>query len=299
MSGALDWSTDGADWPNRAWSRFTEAGGYRWHVQRAGRGEGLLLVHGTGASTHSWAGLLPELAQRFDVLSVDLPGHAFTRPLRRLDASLLGMTRALKALLEVERFSPSVLVGHSAGAAITVAIAGELTPAPRQVIALNGALQPFSGAAAWAAPLAARALSVNPLVVHALAQGGRNPARVSRLIKGTGSRPGPDYLRIYGRLFGNTGHVSGTLSMMAHWDISGVADSFLKSGMPLHQIVGASDRAVPPSQAKILARRSDRVTVEVLAGLGHLSHEEDAGRICAAILSVAGSDVRLKRKAGA
>ena len=35
-------------------SRFVEAAGLRWHVQILGNGPTLLLVHGTGASTHSW-----------------------------------------------------------------------------------------------------------------------------------------------------------------------------------------------------------------------------------------------------
>ena len=67
MGDALDWNRDGAAWPNHAVSRLVDAGGVRWHVQRMGRGPVLLLVHGTGASTHSWRALMPLLATRFDV----------------------------------------------------------------------------------------------------------------------------------------------------------------------------------------------------------------------------------------
>ncbi len=38
----------GRDWPNREASRFVTAGGLTWHVQEAGEGPVLLLVHGTG-----------------------------------------------------------------------------------------------------------------------------------------------------------------------------------------------------------------------------------------------------------
>ena len=51
------------------------AGGLRWHVQVAGDGPVLLLLHGTGAATHSWRDLLPLLAERFTVVAPDLPGH--------------------------------------------------------------------------------------------------------------------------------------------------------------------------------------------------------------------------------
>ena len=42
-----------------------EAAGIRWHVQQTGQGPPLLLIHGTGAATHSWRGLMPILAQHF------------------------------------------------------------------------------------------------------------------------------------------------------------------------------------------------------------------------------------------
>ena len=92
-------------------------------MQRAGKGEHVLLLHGTGASTHSWAVLFPLLAARFDTLAVDLPGHGFTQSFRRLDSALPGMVHALKVLLAAENFRPALIVGHSAGAAIAVRLA--------------------------------------------------------------------------------------------------------------------------------------------------------------------------------
>jgi len=58
----LTLEADGADWPNRAASRKLRAGGVDWHVQILGRGPTLLLLHGTGASTHSWRDVAPLLA---------------------------------------------------------------------------------------------------------------------------------------------------------------------------------------------------------------------------------------------
>ncbi len=89
----------GRDWPNREASRFVTAGGLTWHVQEAGEGPVLLLVHGTGAATHSWRGLMPLLARDFRVIAPDLPGHGFTDPLRT--PSLPRMARALAELLRV------------------------------------------------------------------------------------------------------------------------------------------------------------------------------------------------------
>ena len=129
MSG-LVWSRDGADWPNRDASNFVEAAGIRWHVQQMGEGPSLLLIHGTGAATHSWRGLLPLLAQHFSVIAPDLPGHGFTQspPSHRL--SLPGMAADLGALLRKLEVRPEIAVGHSAGAAILarMCLAGRIAP---------------------------------------------------------------------------------------------------------------------------------------------------------------------------
>jgi magnesium chelatase accessory protein len=42
-----------------------------------------LLVHGAGAATHSFRGLIPLLSGHYRVIAIDLPGHGFTRGARR------------------------------------------------------------------------------------------------------------------------------------------------------------------------------------------------------------------------
>ncbi|HSN71821.1 MAG TPA: alpha/beta fold hydrolase, partial [Steroidobacteraceae bacterium] len=140
MTRFLDWDRDGRDWPNRSASRFVSAGGVRWHVQQAGQGPQMLLIHGTGASTHSWRGLLPLLAEHFAVLAPDLPGHAFTGPMPDGHFSLDGMARALAALMARLDFAPAIAVGHSAGAAIVARLALDGAIHPRAIVSLNGAI---------------------------------------------------------------------------------------------------------------------------------------------------------------
>ncbi len=55
------------DWPNRDCSRFVVSSGFRWHVQRTGKGPCMLLIHGTAASTHTWRDVMALLARHFDV----------------------------------------------------------------------------------------------------------------------------------------------------------------------------------------------------------------------------------------
>ena len=51
---------------------------HRWHIQEAGKGPLLLLIHGAGGATHSFRSLFPLLAQTSRVVAVDLPGQGFT-----------------------------------------------------------------------------------------------------------------------------------------------------------------------------------------------------------------------------
>ena len=128
---ALDWQALQAQWPHSAHSRFVQAGGLRWHVQVMGQGPALLMLHGTGASTHSFRDLLPLLATHHEVLAPDLPGHGFSsRPEDPEAMSLPGMAQALSAMLAQQNFKPALAVGHSAGAALLLrlAIDGVITP---------------------------------------------------------------------------------------------------------------------------------------------------------------------------
>lgn len=271
---------DGRDWPNRSASRFVEAAGLRWHVQRMGRGPVLLLVHGTGSATHSWRALAPLLGKSFDVVAFDLPGHGFTDALDGARLSLPGMARAIAALLRELEISPEIVVGHSAGAAILARMCLDGLVSPRLLISLNGAFLPFEGLAGALFPPMAKLLFLNPFAPRLFARSA-DSASVARLLGGTGSRIDAAGVALYAKLFGNAAHVAGTLGMMANWDLAGLQKDLPRLATPLALVFGALDRAVPPEATERLERhlkrqaRADRhVTRHRLPGLGHLAHEE-------------------------
>lgn len=268
-----DWSTDGRDWPNRDASRFPTAAGLRWHVQDAGSGPVALLLHGTGAATHSWAGLLPRLAERFRVVAPDLPGHGFTDTPDRTDLSLPEMAKRVAGLLDALQARPAVAVAHSAGAAVALRLALDgVVDGP--VVAVNGALEPFAGASGPFYQGLARALFANPFAAWLFSLQARDPRRVERLIEGTGSRLTPEGLNLYRRLFMTEGHVAATLNMMASWDLAPLRRDLPGLRSPLVLVVGEGDRAVPPRVSREVASSVPGASVVSLPGLGHLAHEE-------------------------
>lgn len=281
--GPLDWSVEGRSWPHAECSRFVDAGGLRWHIQQMGDGPPVVLIHGTGASTHSWRALAPLLAERFTVIAPDLPGHGFTRcpPRRRL--SLPAMAASVTALVDALALRPLALVGHSAGAAI--AIEGCLAEglSTDSIVSINGALLPFRGAAGLLFPSLAKLLFLNPLTPRLLARSAGDRERVASLIRGTGSRLDPDGIDLYARLFGNASHVAATLGMMANWDLHRFARSLPDLDVPLQLIAGENDQAVPPSDAERVARMLPGAQRVRLPGAGHLAHEEDPSMVAEAV----------------
>ncbi len=271
--GQPSWDTDGRDWPNRESSRFVEVAGLRWHVQRIGRGPPLLLVHGTGAATHSWRDVAPLLARRFTVVAPDLPGHGFTDPMPPGAVSLTGIARALHGLLRRLEIAPAVAVGHSAGAAILTRMCIDRSIAPKLLVGLNGALLPFDGMAGHFFPPMAKLLFLNPLTPRLFAWSA-DRAAVSRLLRGTGSTIDRAGVDLYARLMSHHGHVAGALGMMANWDLETLGRDLSKMAVPMALIVARGDKAVAPSAAETIRRRMPQVRVEFVDGVGHLAHEE-------------------------
>jgi magnesium chelatase accessory protein len=287
MLARLDWRVDGADWPNREASRFVEAAGLRWHVQTMGHGPVLLLVHGMGASTHSWRDLAPLLATRYRVVAFDLPGHAFTDTADRSGMSLDGMSRLIEALLGVLQVRPRVAVGHSAGAAILASMALARRFTPEMLVAFNGAFVPFDGILRIFSPVA-KFLASTSLVAEFAAARGRDPAAVARLLRGTGSTLDARGVELYGRLVHSPAHVAGALAMMAGWDLRGLLRELPRLSVPTRLIVGGNDETVPPAQSDRIAALVPGCRVERLAQLGHLAHEERPDLAAEAVFRFAG-----------
>ncbi len=274
MSRRLDWDRDGAKWPNRAAGRFVDAGGLRWHVQVMGKGPALLLLHGTGASTHSWRDLAPLLAKMFTVIAPDLPGHGFTGEASPSQLSLPGMSIAIGALLTELGLKPEIGVGHSAGAAILLRMALDGGIAPRAIVSLNGAVQPFPGLAGQLFAPIARVLALWPAVPSLFAWRASDPGVVGDLLRRTGSRIDPEGAAQYGLLARNPAHVGAALGMMANWDLPSLTRDLAKVRCPVLLIAGALDEMVPSADATRTQGMLPAARVVRLKGLGHLAHEE-------------------------
>ena len=285
MSEPLDWARDSLTWPHAQASRFVGVGDLRWHVQRLGPpgAPAVLLIHGTGSSSHSWRLLAPLLAARFDVVQFDLPGHGFTHAPATQALSLPAIADAVGALLSQLQVRPALLVGHSAGAAIAAQMVLERHVAPAAVVAINGALLPLHGVAGRVFSPLARVLAAQSLVPRLFAWSASRASVVQRLIDGTGSRLDAEGLRLYGRLVADAAHAAGALRMMAAWDLDALAERLPGLVVPLHLIAGGRDLTLPHDHSQRVQQRVPGARLTLLPGLGHLAHEQDPAAVIAAL----------------
>lgn len=272
-------SVTAPNWPNCELSRLVRARPHEWHVQEANRDAGntALLLHGAGASTHTWRDILPALARERHVIAVDMPGQGFSRAGTLRRCGLDPMTEDLATLIKQENWRPSLIVGHSAGAALALNLAREwsgsagLQPV---IVGINAALDRFEGIAGWLFPVLAKALALNPVTSLLFTMGGNPHRRAERLIVGTGSEIDARGLDCYAYLIGKRTHVEATLQMMAQWSIDDLLPRLGDLPNRCLFITGDGDRAVPPGVSERAASRLPHAGVVYLNGYGHLVHEE-------------------------
>ena len=301
MAEPLSWDRDGADWPLRRHSHFVTVGHLRWHVQHLqpavvdeaaafNQASGsdtenkakqrLWLLHGTGAATHTWRDLAPLLAQHHEVVTVDLPGHGFTRGATDEDLSLPGMARALRRLHGAWITSkggaalPTTWVGHSAGAAVALEIQVQDPALAPLVISLNGAVLPWGRFASKLFMPLARSLATQDWSARFFAWSARRPGTVQTLLNDTGSVIDARGQHLYQRLADNEHHVRSVLRMMALWELEPLEQALSSLPGQVTLITAAQDRTVPPAVSERAARLIPRATLIALPRWGHLGHEE-------------------------
>ena len=278
---ALSWEQHRAHWPLSEHSQFVNAAGLRWHVQTLGEGPLLLMLHGLGASTHSWRGMAPLLAAHHRVMLIDLPGHAFSSTPSAQAAGLPDMAQALQGLMTQLQTWPQVVVGHSAGATLAARwlLNHPERPAPH-LVAFNPAWLPLSGAAHWLFPLSAKLISLNPLSAWLFAKAMQQEMFVGKILSSTGSHLDAEDAACYKLLMQSPSHVQGVLQMMLHHDLGSLPQQLAELKSRVLILAAENDQAVPHDHAVTAHQRIPGAALMSLQDLGHLAHEENP-QLCA------------------
>ena len=269
-----------AHWPNGGCSRLVDVADITWHVQSSGQGPSVLLLHGTAGSTHQWADVLPALAERAHVVAVDLPGHAFThvpRGLGRDVFSLAGMARAVGELIRALGVTPTVIAGHSAGAAVSLRLTLDGHASPAAIVGFNPALVPPPAAyVALIAPLLAPIVE-SRLVAGLAARLAGGTGALDVMLDSSGSTLTSEQRAQYRALCRDDAHVAAALTMMSRWDVPTLLRDAAALRVPFHAIAGGRDTWVPRAPLERTVRLMPLATFEVIDNAGHLIPDEVPG----------------------
>lgn len=131
-------------------------------TETAGRGPGILLIHGNSGSRGVWAAQLDgELARHARLVALDLPSHGDSAPLPEGDDTLAAMARLVASAADALGLADAILVGHSLGGHLLLEAAGAGWLPHARGLMIHGS-PPLSGPADFG-----RAFNPNPVAMAA------------------------------------------------------------------------------------------------------------------------------------
>ncbi len=104
--------------------RFIEVDGLKIHYLDEGSGPVLLMIHGLGGQMRNFTyGLVEQLAGEFRVIVMERPGSGYSDAMPSGSAGLAGHARIVRRFIEALGLETPLLVGHSLGGAVALAVA--------------------------------------------------------------------------------------------------------------------------------------------------------------------------------
>ncbi len=252
-------------------SRFEEVLGLRVHLRDTGPRDGpaVLMLHGFGASLHTWDDWAAGLEDRFRVIRLDLPGFALTGPDPSGDYTDARGVAVLAALLNALGVEGAAVVGNSLGGRLAwrLALAHPERVTRLVLVAPDGFAPPGRayGQAEGAPPLMR-------LLPFALPRAMLRDTMAASY--GDPSRLPADELDRAHDLMRAPGVRHAMLARMEQRVIDDPRPLLDRLEMPVLLLWGERDRMIPASHARDWLAVLPRAAHVELPGLGHVPQEE-------------------------
>jgi len=268
---------DELDLPSDVSHRYVESGdGGRVHVVEAGTGPAIVLLHGAGLSASVWAYQFRDLADRFQLVALDLRGHGESRP-GSTGMTIAAMADDLAQVLTTLDLRPALLVGHSMGGMAVLRLArqhGEiLADRVSSVMLLSTAAGVVPNVAPWnyLGTLAGRAAVTAGGVVARSGRTGLPEGEIGRAFCRAGFGVAPSVAQVDAVLkmmrAGEPGLLARLVPELMACDERAVFDEL---SIPVTVVVGSRDRVTPPALARRLAELLVGANLVVWPGGGHM-----------------------------
>lgn len=272
--------------------KFIEANGARLHYSDRGSGRPVVLIHGNVVTgdDYNTSGVAERLSGRYRVVVFDRPGFGHSdRPRGRLWTAA-EQADAIHEALSRLGVGPAVVVGHSWGTLVALALAERHPAAVSGLVLLSGYYFPVPRVdSLLVAPAAVPVLgdllrhTVSPvfgwITMPALKKGMFAPAPVTERFKreySTALALRPSQLRATAS--------DGALMMT---DAAGLSGRYGELRMPVAVVAGDGDKVVGPEHAERLKAAVPDGTLRIVRGAGHMVHHVATDRVVEAIEEVA------------
>jgi pimeloyl-ACP methyl ester carboxylesterase len=263
--------------------RWRTVHGYRRAYRIAGEGPAVLLLHGIGDSSRSWAELMPRLARDHTVIAPDLLGHGHSdKP--RADYSVAAYANGMRDLISLLDLDRVTVVGHSLGGGVAMQFAYQFPERTERLVLVssggvskevNPALRALSLPGAELAlqslglPLVRRQLELAAWLVRKTHTGlGADARDLVRILE---SFPDPTARAAFAR----------TLRSAVDWRgqvITMLDRCYLAAGMPTLIVWGTRDPVVPLRHAYLAHEAMPGSRLEIFPGAAHFPHHSDPDR---------------------
>jgi pimeloyl-ACP methyl ester carboxylesterase len=246
--------------------------GNQWvYVEQAGKGEAVVLLHGFGASSYSWRKVLPDLAQRFHVVAIDLNGFGYTERLADPSAyTREGQERLILGVLDVLHIDRAHFVGHSYGGGLAQFVVSRHLERVRSLVLVD------SSAATYPDDRRSRLALIRPFNNFVLSRA----LRVEFIRKSLAhsfadeSLATPELAQAYLDRVQIEGERAAYYGLTARLGPKGPPVNLADLRVPTLIVWGARDRIIPASDGEKAAARIPDARFVLLEGCGHLPMEE-------------------------
>lgn len=261
-------------------SRFAPLNAVRVHYKEQGAGpHTLVFIHGLGASTFTWAQVMPPLATTARVIAFDRPGFGLTsRPLPGEWIGLNpygpeGQVELTLDLLDALGVEQAVLVGNSAGGTLAVQVALAAPERVQALVLVSAATYQGGGTPEALAPVLSspQAQHLGPLAGRAFIQ------NLPQFLRGFWADPNritPTIIEGYQKPFRAERAEAGFWQVVAASRAADLAPRLGGLTMPTLVVSGAQDVTVPVAQTERLARELPNAQLVLVPDCGHLAQEE-------------------------
>jgi len=257
-------------------------GGHPMAYSRTGRGEPVLLVHGILAHSFIWREVVPKLAERHDVVAVDLLGCGDSTMPLNLSLSLKAQADYIAELVQWMGLGRVHFVGHEVGGAIGQVLAVRHPKTLRSLTLVNsvaGDLWPVFPINALRTPMLRQ-------FVLSLLDAGLSGWLVRRALSHREKVTEPlmnEYHRPLQTLTGRRALLHFARCLEAG-DLTAVEPELRKLSVPVSVVWGTADRYLPPATPERLVGTFPGSTLRRIVGAGHLVPIDEPAKLAEALL---------------